>query len=171
MACHTGLDAFAGVVEARDPAFWQSVFEHPRVKPNVALGRSVDIAAVVADPRVTPLRARHGGYLFVQLDGLGHVHELHSMFTPEGWGREALLAAKAAFTRMFDAGAQVIVTFEVRGNRRSQPPRSFRFRTAGGFAGAPGFKTEFRSWVLTRDDWESSPAHRRSKSCLSQQQP
>jgi hypothetical protein len=164
-------EPFDGVVEARDPVFWRQVFEHPEVKPKVGLGHALDIAALVADRRVTPLRARHGGYLFVQLDGLGRVYELHSLFTPEGWGREALLAAKAAFTLMFAAGAHVITTMEVRGNRRSQPPRSFRFRPAGGFAAAAPFKDEFRSWVLTRDDWENSPVNRRSKSCLSQQRP
>ncbi|HJR83449.1 MAG TPA: hypothetical protein VJ775_05935 [Sphingomicrobium sp.] len=142
--------------EDRDPAFWSATYEHPDVKPHVGLGQSLDVAAIVADPRVTPLAAEHGGFLFVQLDELGRVFELHTMFTPEGWGREVLLAAKAAFSEMFVRGADVIVTHEVKGNPRSQPPISFRFRAAGDFA--PALGAALRTWTLTRTAWAQSPA-------------
>ena len=149
----------------RDPAFWRWVFDHPAVKPHAGLGLSVDFEPLLADARVTPLRAVNGGYLFVQLDGLGRVRELHSLFRPEGWGREALLAGKAALAAVFAAGAQVVTTYEARGNRRSQPPLSFRFQPAGDFAPDPLTKAELRTWVLTRSAWEGSPAYRRSISC------
>jgi hypothetical protein len=145
--------------EHRDPEFWIGVYEHPAVKPHVGLGGELDVAAVVSNPLVVPLRADHGGFLFIRLDGLGRVHELHTLFTPEGWGREVASAAKEAFGLMFDRGADLIVTYEVAGNRRSQPPLSFRFQAAGGFA--PDLGASLRTWVLTRSAWEASPAFRR----------
>jgi hypothetical protein len=125
----------------------------------VSLGHALDLAAILEDPRVTPLRAAHGGFFFVQLDALGRCLELHTLFKPEGWGRGALLAAKAAFLLMFERGADVIVTHEVAGNPRSQPPLSFRFQPAGAFR--PALGASLRTWVLTRAAWEASPARRR----------
>jgi hypothetical protein len=151
--------------EERDPAFWTAVYEHPDVKPHVCLGRAVDLAPLLAHERVLPFRADHGGFLFVQLDGLGRVHELHTMFTPEGWGREALIAAKHAFAEVFARGGQIVTTYEVRGNPRSQPPLSFRFERAGEFARCDALEADLRSWVLTRNAWEASPARRRMQ-CL-----
>lgn len=145
--------------EDRDPAFWTSIYEHPAVKPHVSLGLDVDLAPLLENERVTPLRATHGGFLFVQLDGLARVYELHTLFTPEGWGREALLSAKAAFAEMFARGAHLITTYEVAGNPRSQPPLSFRFAPAGDFA--PALGASLRTWTLTRNAWEASPARLR----------
>ena len=150
--------------EERDPAFWSAVYEHPAVKPHVGLGHEIDIEAFVSNPLVTPLAAEHGGFLFVQLDNLGRAYELHTMFTPEGWGREVAGTAKDAFALMFDRGADLIVTQEVAGNRRSQPPRSFRFEPAGQFRGSP-LGVDLRSWVLTRYAWEGSPARQRMHTC------
>lgn len=152
------------ILEDRDVGFWTEIYEHPQVKPHVSLGRELDLAAILSDASVTPLRAEHGGFLFIRLDGLGRAFELHTMFTPEGWGREVALAAKDAFTLMFGRGADLIVTQEVSGNRRSQPPRSFRFEPAGEFR--PALDHELRTWVLTRYAWEASPARRRMSTCL-----
>lgn len=149
----------------RDPAFWQAVYDHPEVRPHVSLGAEVDIQAIVADARVSPYRFAHGGYLFVQLDGQGMVVELHSLFTPEGWGRETTLALRQALTRAFAAGAQIITTFEVHGNWRSRAPLSFGFTPAGDFAPSH-INAELRAWVLTRSAWERSPVFRRSNPCL-----
>ena len=147
--------------EDRDPDFWSAVYEHPAVKPHVGLGQDIDMAAIVKSDQVTPFRAEHGGFLFVRLDGLGRVFELHTMFTPEGWGREALTALKAAVSEIFDRGAQLITTYEVEGNRRSQPPVSFRFQPAGDFAFADELNATIRTWMLTRTAWEGSPARSR----------
>jgi hypothetical protein len=147
------------ITEDRDYGFWSGVYEHPAVKPHVSLGHKLDLAAILANPAIVPLRAEHGGFLFLRLDNLGRVYELHTLFTPEGWGREVLLAAKDAFTAMFEAGAHVIVTHEVAGNPRSQPPLSFRFAPAGEFA--PALGAMLRTWTLTRAAWEASPARRR----------
>lgn len=147
--------------EERDLAFWRSVYEHPEVKPRVSLGHDVDLAALIASPAVLPLRAEHGGFLMIRLDGLGRVRELHTMFTPEGWGREVLLALKAACEHVFTHGAQLITTYEVEGNWRSRPPKTFRFQPCGDFATAEGFEPRFRTWALSQADWSASPARQR----------
>lgn len=145
--------------EDRDPQFWNAIIKHPDVAPLVAFGQDIDLAKVLDNPWVTPLRAERGGFVFFRLDGLGKVHELHTMFLPEAWGsREILLGAKAAFAFMFAHDADLIVTNEVAGNPRSQPPRSFRFEPCGPFAHAPAIDAEVRTWVLHRSAWEASPA-------------
>lgn len=146
--------------EDRDPAFWTRIAEDPAVKPHVGLGRDLDMTAVTS-PQVTPLRTENGGFLFVRLDGLGRFQELHTMYLPAGWGREVLGALKEAVAEMFARGAQMITTYEVEGHWRSRPPITFRFEPCGDFAPAPGFSVRFRSWFLTRDAWEASPARRR----------
>lgn len=151
--------------EDRDVSFWSTVYEHPEVKPHVGLGQDIDLAEILDNPWVVPLRAEHGGFLFVRLDGMGRVYELHTMFTPEGWGREVLLALKAATQEIFERGAQVIVTYDVEGNWRSRPPKTFRFEPAGEFA-PTRLGRSLRSWVLTRTAWETSPARQRMASCL-----
>lgn len=148
--------------EERDPGFWQKVAEHPLVVRHVFLGSSVlDLSEIIAHPTVTPLAAEHGGFLFVRLDGMGRVFELHTLFTPEGWGREVLTAAKQAFAQIFDAGAQLVTTYEIEGWWRSRPPKSFGFTRAGGFQPIPQIEASVSTWVLTSDGWAASPACRR----------
>ena len=149
------------IVEDRDPTFWERIASHPEVAPHVALGKEFKVGELVGHPSVTALRAAHGGFLFVRLDGLGRVYELHTMFTPLGWGREVSQSAKEAFDLMFARGAQVITTYEVADWWRSRPPRTFRFQSAGGFEQALELGVALKTWVLTRDAWSSSPAGRR----------
>jgi hypothetical protein len=143
--------------EERDPAFWEAVAACPEVARAAVLEAAHSLADIVAHPWVTPLAATHGGYLFCRLDGVGHVWELHSMFTARGHGREAMFAAVAAFDRMFAGPMQVLTTYEVAVNPRSRPPARFGFVPAGGFQGPHGLK----SWVLTRDAWMRSPGRER----------
>src|SRR5690606_41931560 len=96
--------------------------------------------------------------LFCRLDGLARVWELHTLFTPEGWGREVLSGAREAFSTLFARGAQVVTTFEVAGWWRSRPPLTFRFKPAGGVEPSP--LGSVKTWVLTRDAWEGSPVRR-----------
>lgn len=130
----------------------------------MSLGQDYDIGALVSHPLVTPLRAKHGGFIFVRLDPLGRALELHTLFTPEGWGREVNATAKAAFDFVFAEGAQIVLTNQVEGNARSQPPRSFGFVRCGDFEPTP-YGPRFRTWFLTRAAWEGSPARRRAHSC------
>lgn len=131
----------ATIREDRDPTFWRESCE-----PGLDLG-------FLESPRVVPLASTNGGYFFVQIDGLGRVFDLHAAFKPQGWGKEASDTLKASLALL--TGWQVVSVSEVEGNWRSRPPRSFGFRPASGFSGG------YRSWILTRDAWEASPARRR----------
>lgn len=149
------------LVEDRNAAFWTAVYEHPEVRPHVA--GDFDIAAVIDHPTVAAFRSAHGGYLFHRSDALGRVWDLHALYTPEGWGREACSALKLALAAIFARGAQLVTAHEVEGWWRSQPPRSFGFSAAGIFE--PSDFGPLRTWVLTRTAWEASPA--RSRTCPS----
>lgn len=146
--------------EDRDAGWWQALADHPAVKPHVGLGRDLDMS-VVASEAITPLRSENGGFLFLRLDGLGRVRELHTFYRPEGWGKEVLAALKAACERIFASGAQLITTYEVEGHWRSRPPKTFRFEPCGDFAPVPGFSINTRTWILRKDAWEASPARGR----------
>lgn len=140
----------------RDAKFWRELANHPDIKPWVSCGFDFDIGELVGNPSVIPLKTDLGGFLFCRLDGLSFVYELHTMFRPEGRGRHVLQAAKLAFERMFGQGAKLIVTYEVQGQPMSRPPKTFRFSPAGEFSETPfGL---FRSWFLTQQAWEGSPA-------------
>lgn len=147
----------------RDPAFWAAVLAHPQVAQGATVGRAVDIAAIVCHPQVLPLRAEHGGFLVCALDPAGWLRELHSLFTPEGWGREVNQAAKALLVHCFAEGMQGLVTYEASLNPRSRPPLSFGFQPMGDFTPAPHIAAELRGWILTRRAWEGSPAAKRMK--------
>lgn len=144
------------ITESRDVAFWREIVGHPDVA-HVTFGLPFDIAGLVEHESVTPLASENGGFLFCRLDGLGRVFELHTMFRPEGRGREVSSAAKEAFAEMFARGARVITTYEVRG--WAAPPLSFGWKAAGDFSPTP--LGDVRTWVLTLEGWEASPARRR----------
>jgi hypothetical protein len=150
--------------EERDGAFWFEIASHPAVKGAVMGLDPRAVAEAAMRPTLLPLASDNGGFLFGRMDGLGLVRELHTLYRPAGWGREAAGAAKEAFAWVF-AAAQVVVTYEMQANPRSRPPRSFGFTQAGAWrrtaAGA------LRAWVLTRAAWELSPAHRRYATCPS----
>lgn len=146
--------------EDRDVAFWTGVANHPAVMPHVGLGQPFTMEAV-ASPAVTPLRTENGGFLFVSLDPEGRTQELHTMYRPEGWGREVLQGLKEAVSEMFARGARLITTYDVEGHWRSRPPKTFRFTPCGDYAQAPGFNVRIRSWRLTQAAWEASPARQR----------
>lgn len=149
----------AGCYLDRDPSFWDAVANHPEVAPYVFPGsQAVSLAGLVANPAVYPLRSEHGGFLFCRIDSLGRIYELHTLFTPEGWGREVHGAAKDAFSQMFGV-CDLIVTSEVATNPRSRPPKSFGFVVAAPYADSPIGR--IRTWILTREAWENSPARRR----------
>jgi hypothetical protein len=148
--------------EERDARFWVCVSEHPSVKPTTKLDPD-SWPDFLARADVRPMALEHGGHLFAAMDCLGRAWELHSLFTPDGWGAEVNLALKQALGSLGDW--DLIVTHEVAGWWRSQPPRSYGFRPAGAFHGSA--IGELRTWILTRAAWEASPVHRRwVGSCL-----
>lgn len=143
----------------RSAIWWAEIAADPAVA--AANGRAYsaeEIALVMAMPTVTPLADEHGGFWFVALDSFARVFEMHTMFTPAGWGREVHGAAKEAFHRMFSGTCEIITTYQIEANQRSQPPRSFGFKPVGGVAPSP--MGPARTWMLTSDAWLTSPGGR-----------
>lgn len=105
------------------------------------------------------LRSEHGGFIFLQSDSFGRAYELHTLFTPEGWGREAFSAAREAFDFIF-ARADLVITHET-DHPQSRPPKTFRFVRLGERQITP--HGAMRLWMLSREAWLNSPA--RSRQC------
>lgn len=145
----------------RNPAFWFDVASHPQVAEVMGHYSAEQITAIISQPGLLPLAADHGGFLFRRCDGFGRVCELHTLFKPDGWGREVNTAAKEAFGFVFfTAGCQMVITYEMAANKHSRPPLSFGFVPIGTME--PSDFGEARSWFLTRDAWTSSPAGRKT---------
>ena len=143
----------------RDPAWWTAIAAHPAVA-GALLGLAPEaVGALAARPDLLPLAADHGGFFFGRSDATGFSCELHTLFTPEGWGREVLLAALEAFSMVFSLGFSLVTTFEVEGNAKSRPPLTFGFAIAGDWRETP--VGPLRLWILTREAWTASPARRR----------
>lgn len=156
----------------RDPAFWTAIANHPAVRPLIVIsGELPDMTAMITDPKVLPLAFKHGGFLLFQRDGLGRVFELHTLFTPEGWGAEAAAAAHETCAWAFLHGCDIAFTVEIATNRRSRPPLSFGWRAAGPFRPSPELAADVRTWVLTQAAWDASPARRRISCQLSSPSP
>ncbi|HEV7159023.1 MAG TPA: hypothetical protein VGN38_11760 [Caulobacteraceae bacterium] len=140
----------------RDPAFWSGIAGHPAVRERLFGIAPERIGAFAVGPGVIPLAAEHGGYLFARRDELGLHCELHSLFTPEGWGREVVRAGLLALGFVFgEAGFTLITTLEVAGNPRSKPPARVGFIPCGDFFERP--LGSFRLWALTKAAWQASP--------------
>lgn len=145
----------------RDPAWWAAIAAHPGLAEILGTILPAAIGAVALQPNALPMAAEHGGFIFLRLDALGFVAELHTLFTPEGWGREALEAGIQAINAVWLCGFQSIVTLEVQANRRSRPPVSFGFTRAGDWRDSP--IGAVRLWTLSREAWAQSPGIRRHK--------
>jgi len=144
----------------RDPAFWSAVAAHPALA-DMALGLTPDAVGKIATrDDVLPLAAEHGGFFFRRTDPLGFVAELHTLFSPEGWGREALTAGIEAIGLVWLCGYQAVTTLEVEANARSRPPRTFGFVRCGDWRATPF--GNLRMWLLTRAAWEASAAATRA---------
>lgn len=148
------------ICEQRDPAFWRAVAEHPEVSPSVLFGHDAEVMdAIVANPGVLPLASENGGFLFTSRDNFGRVFELHTMFRPNGWGREVALALKQALERVFNGGADLVFTHSNEDAWRTKPPLSFGFKRLG-----EPFDTEwgrFCTWGVFANQWSQSPARTR----------
>ena len=107
-----------------------------------------------------PLASDNGGWFIGAMDGLGLVGEIHAIYRPAGWGREAAQAGKEAMDWAFRV-FQVLVVHEIESNPHSRPAISAGFVLAGDWQHTAVGK--IRMWVLTRAAWETSPMHRRMK--------
>lgn len=144
--------------ENRDPAFWDRIAAHPEVRPTLYGQPPERVGEAMQRAEVQPFTGPNGGWIFVRLDAHGLVWDIHAMFTPDGWGREAHAVLKAALRSMFET-AHLVFNYET-ANPRSRPPLSFGFRPTGGETLTALGLT--KSWVLTRSAWEDSPAFRRA---------
>ncbi|MDB5483466.1 MAG: hypothetical protein JWO83_4519 [Caulobacteraceae bacterium] len=122
------------------------------------------IGALAARREFMPIAAEHGGFLLQRRDDLGFAWELHTLFTPEGWGREAIVAGIEALGLMFGSNAGLISTFEVKTNPRSRPWKGFGFAPAGDWTPTP--VGELRLWILTKSTWGESRVAKRRAACL-----
>jgi hypothetical protein len=148
----------------RDPAFWEGVAAHPAVAPALLGIDPAGVGAIAQASWTLPLAALHGGFIFVRRDPLGFTAELHTLFTPEGWGREVHAAGIEALNCLWLAGYQSLVTYEALANRRSRPPASFGFAPCGEWRATP--YGELKQWMLTAAAWRASPAaERRRREC------
>ena len=143
----------------RDPAFWEGVAGHPALAGALMGMSAEDVGRVATQGHVLPVAADHGGFFFARIDPLGFVAELHTLFTPEGWGREALTAGVQAINLVWLCGFQTVVTHEVETNPRSRPPKTFGFTQAGDWRETPF--GSLRLWTLNETAWRASPANRR----------
>jgi len=144
----------------RDPAFWDSVAQHPQVAPHVFMGRATSsLAGLVEHPGVLPLASENGGVLFVGIDPLGMVREMHTMYKPEGWGREVALFGRKFIEEAFKV-CSLITTNEQEGHWRSLPPKSHGWVSSGEFREV-GLSKRVRLWLLTREAWVASPVGRK----------
>jgi hypothetical protein len=148
----------------RDAGFWRAVASHPAVEPALLGIDPAGVGRIVGRSGVLPLAALHGGFIFVRLDPLGFTAELHTLFTPEGWGREVHDAGIEALNCLWLAGYSSLTTYEARANRRSRPPASFGFVACGDWRATPF--GELKQWMLTAGAWRASPAAaRRRREC------
>lgn len=143
----------------RDPAFWERVASHPAVAPSLMGIEPQHFAVEAVGELLLPLASEHGGFVFVPRDAMGRVVELHTLYTPEGWGREAAMAGKAALAVVFDR-YDLVLTYERIGDWRTRPPRSFGFRPCG--EAFEMYDTQWRTWQLSREGWRVSPVFSRS---------
>lgn len=151
-----------GLRVERDPRFWTWVAQHPAAQGALMGLSPQDVGAFVVNPRVLPVASDNGGYLFGALDALGRAFELHALYRPEGWGREAHGALREALAGIFE-GADLILALEREDDPRSRAPRTFGFVPMGEFAPSPIGPA--RNWYLTRKAWEGSPARQRTLRC------
>lgn len=86
--------------QTMDPAFLNTVANHPAVRPMIGPGEDeLDLAPLVTNPANVCLVAEHGGWVFQKI-GVG-VFEVHTLFLPKGRGRNFMEAARQAMRWMF----------------------------------------------------------------------
>ena len=144
----------------RDVQFWDSVACHEAVAPHVFMGSEPrSIGSLIENERNLPFASENGGVLFVGLDALGMVREMHTMYRPEGWGREVAINGKSFVQEVFQT-ASLIMTHEQEGNWKSRPPLSHGWKPSGDYCDI-GLSCRLRLWVLTKDAWIASPVGRK----------
>lgn len=148
----------------RDPAFWDAIANHPDVAPYVFMGRQgSSLAGLVDHDGCLPLASENGGLLFIRMDLVGLVRELHTMYRPEGWGREVAKHAPAFMDEAFNH-CSLITTHEQEGRKQTRPPLSHGWKPVGDYKDC-GLPYKIRLWILPKEAWYASVVGRRFKTC------
>lgn len=142
----------------RNEDFWLRIVSHPDVSPGLFLSPHEFMTCVTND-NVFPMASKNGGFLYVKTDSAGLTAEFHTVFTPEGRGREAFLAAIEFADYVFDTGLQLLMTYEVESNPKSSPPLSFGFKSHGDYSETTYGR--FKLWSLDKDSWRNAPVNKR----------
>lgn len=144
-----------------DVAWWDAIASHPEVAPHIFMGHTPFSLALLFDqPGAFGLKSENGGCIFVPRDPLGLVVEMHTLFRPEGWGREVAKSARGFMQTAFGSAA-LIVTHEQEGHWRSRPPKSHGWVPCADFQDV-GLPRRLRLWALTREGWMKSIIGRKS---------
>ena len=139
----------------RDPAFWVDVASADEVNAALLGLPPEAIGGFAVDPRVTPIAAEHGGFMFARMDGFGFAWEMHAIFKRQGWGFKAVAAGMLAVGFMFDQGADLLMVYEVKGLPASRPPSQSGFVPVGEMR--PTAVGDLRLWLLTKSAWLAAP--------------
>lgn len=92
-----------------DPARLNFLANHPEIRPHVGGEGALDLTALALNPAVIVLDSEHGAFVLVPI--LPQVYELHTMFLPEGRGRDFFDRAREMFRYVFcETDAVEIVT-------------------------------------------------------------
>lgn len=146
----------------RDVTFWDRIASHPDVAPHIFMGRDPEtLSPLVTNPLAKPYASDNGGVIFSPVDHLGFVVEMHTLFTPEGWGREVAISGKRFVADVFRT-VSLILTHEQEFHWRSRPPRSHGWQACGDFVDA-GMACRLKLWALTREAWSASPVGRKMR--------
>lgn len=146
----------------RSAEFWDGVASSPEVAPFVFMDLPVQsLGGLVENENNEPFASDNGGVLFVKTDHLGSIYEMHTMFRPEGWGREVAITGAKALHYIFSK-ALIVFTYEQEGHWQSRPPKSHRWKSSGEFVDQ-GLSKRLKLWYLTRDDFLSSPVGKKSQ--------
>jgi hypothetical protein len=147
--------------ECRDVAWWDAIASHPEVAPHVFMGMApMTLEPLVSRDDVLALRSENGGVLYVPVDHCRTIYELHTMYHPDGWGREVAKAARSFMAAAFEL-ADMVITYEQEDNWRSKPPRSHGWASQGDYRDC-GFASRLRLWTVSKDAWLSSPIGRQT---------
>jgi hypothetical protein len=148
----------------RDAAFWDRIASHPAVAPHIFMGgEPQSLAPLVENPKAHPYASANGGAIFSPVDPLGFVVEMHTLYTPEGWGREVATFGKQFINDVLQT-ASLILTHEQEGHWRSRPPKSHGWQACGDYVEC-GFPHRLKLWALSREAWFASPVGRKMQ-CL-----
>lgn len=105
---HAHDDSAIAIQRTTDAALVNAICNHPAVLPGLGLGfDSVDLTALLANPRNICLVGKHGGAILVW-SGPG-IYDAHDFILPEGRGAWAKRACGMILDMMFDGyGARMV---------------------------------------------------------------